>query len=113
MRWLEQPKGTNLCGYYVCEYIRFSTSEVRPSPRVFEVRKQYSQFYFITLIVLIISTQLIPFWSISYLKVDKLREKVLEVHRIRAIQEELAGFLMAEVVDKDGEHYEEDVELYM
>ena len=77
------------------------------------VNNIYSQFYFITLIVLIISIQLRPFWSISYLKVDKLREKVLEVHRIRAIQEELAGFLMAEVVDKDGEHYEEDVELYM
>ena len=110
---MEQPKRTNLYRYYVCEYIRWLTSEIRPTPRVFEVRKQYSHFYFIILIVLIISIQLVPLWSISYLKVDKLREKVLEVHRIRAIQEELAGFLMAEVVDKDGEHYEEDVELYM
>ena len=63
--------------------------------------------------MLIISIQLIPFWSISFLKVDRLREKLLPVHRIWAIQEELAGFLMAEVIDKDGEHYEEDVELYM
>ena len=60
VRLLKRPKGTNLCGYYVCEYIRWSTSEVRPSPRVFEVRKQYSQFYFITLIVLSF-IQLIPF----------------------------------------------------
>ena len=42
-----------------------------------------------------------------------MRDELLPHDRIRAIQEELAGFLMAEVVDKDGEHYEEDVELYM
>jgi hypothetical protein len=42
-----------------------------------------------------------------------LREKLLPTQRIRAIQEELAGFLMREVIDEKGEHYVEDKERYM
>jgi hypothetical protein len=46
---LEQEKGTNLCGFYVCEYIRWFTTERRAHEANLEVRKQYSQFYFITI----------------------------------------------------------------
>jgi hypothetical protein len=42
-----------------------------------------------------------------------LREKVLPTQRIRAIQEELVGFLMRKLIDEKGEHYVEDEECYM
>jgi hypothetical protein len=42
-----------------------------------------------------------------------MREKLLPTQRIRAIQEELAGFLMREVLDEAGEHYMEDEEHYI
>jgi hypothetical protein len=42
-----------------------------------------------------------------------LREKLLPTQRIRAIHEELAGFLMREVLDEAGEHYVEDEKRYM
>ena len=74
---LQQPPGTHLCGYYVCEYIRELTSE----------RKVDSHYIY------------------------GLREKLEPDQRIRAIQEELAGFMMKEVLDVHGEHYADDVEL--
>ena len=42
-----------------------------------------------------------------------MRDALLPRERIRAIQEELAGFLMKEVIDERGEHYTEDEELNM
>jgi hypothetical protein len=39
-----------------------------------------------------------------------LRETLLPQEHIRAIQEELAGFLMRKVLDPKGEHYVEDEE---
>jgi hypothetical protein len=42
-----------------------------------------------------------------------LREKPLPIQRIRVIQEDLAGFLMREVIDEKGEHHVEDEEHYM
>ena len=45
--------------------------------------------------------------------IHDLREKLDPEQRIRAIQEELAGFLLKEVIDQKGEHYVEDEELNM
>jgi hypothetical protein len=42
-----------------------------------------------------------------------MREKLLPTQRLKAIQEELAGFIMREVLDEQGEHYVEDDERYL
>ena len=76
-----QPPGTNLCGYYVCEFIRGLTSERRAQ-------------------------------DINLRRSD-LRDKLDPEARFRPIQEELAGFLMREVLHPKGEHYYEDEELLM
>ena len=47
------------------------------------------------------------------MQIDELREKLDPKDRIRAIQEELAGFLLKEVIHKNGEHFEDDDELNM
>ena len=71
-----QPKGTNLCGYYVCEFIWGLTSERRAQD--------------------------------INLRRNDLRKKLSPEARFRPIQEELAGFLMREVLHPKGEHYYED-----
>ena len=42
-----------------------------------------------------------------------MRDELLPHDRIKAIQEELAGFLLREVIDEKGEHYASDDELHM
>jgi hypothetical protein len=42
-----------------------------------------------------------------------MQEKFLPTQRIKAIQEELVGFLLTEVLHEKGEHYVEDDEHYM
>jgi hypothetical protein len=42
-----------------------------------------------------------------------MREKLLPTQRLKAIQEELVGFLLREVLREKGEHYMEDEECYM
>jgi hypothetical protein len=42
-----------------------------------------------------------------------MREKLLPTQRIKAIQEELAGFLLREVIDVKEIHYVKDEERYM
>jgi hypothetical protein len=42
-----------------------------------------------------------------------MREKLLPTQRIRAIQEDLAGFLMREVIDEKAEHYVENEKHYI
>jgi hypothetical protein len=42
-----------------------------------------------------------------------MREKLLPTQRIKAIQEELAEFMLREVLREKGEHYVEDDERYM
>lgn len=44
---------------------------------------------------------------------DNLRRKLSPEARFRPIQEEIAGFLVREVLHPKGEHYTEDVELLM
>ena len=74
---LQQPPGSNLCGFYVCEFIRELTTERRTTA------------------------------------FSKMREKIDPQLRVGAIQEELAGFLLREVIDERGEHYASDDELHM
>jgi hypothetical protein len=50
---------------------------------------------------------------IFFLKLLDMREKLLPTQRIRAIQEELVGFLMREVIDEKGEHYVENEKYYI
>jgi hypothetical protein len=42
-----------------------------------------------------------------------MREKLLPTQRIKAIQEELAGFMLRKVLREKGEHYVEDEERYI
>jgi hypothetical protein len=42
-----------------------------------------------------------------------MREKLLPTQRLKAIQEELTGFMMREVLYEKGEHYVEDEERYL
>jgi hypothetical protein len=42
-----------------------------------------------------------------------MREKLLPTQRLKAIQEELAGFMMREVLCEKGEQYVEDEERYL
>jgi hypothetical protein len=50
---------------------------------------------------------------IFFLKLMDMQEKLLPTQRIRAIQEELAGFLIREVINERGEHYVEEEEHYI
>jgi hypothetical protein len=42
-----------------------------------------------------------------------MREKLLPTQHLKVIQEELAGFLLREVLREKGEHYMEGEEHYM
>ena len=88
---MRQEKGTNLCAYYVCENIRFMT-ERSGDARHLWVRKHYSQFFYDDLIY-IHTTNI--FILISFFKDgDEMRDRLLPKDRIRALQEEIAGFLL-------------------
>jgi hypothetical protein len=45
-----------------------------------------------------------------FLKLYVMREKLLLTQRLKAIQEELVGFIMREVLHEKGEYYVEDDE---
>jgi hypothetical protein len=86
----DAAKGTNLCGYYVCEFIHTFTNECR------------------TLDISIIFTTLFyPYklcwvsFIIFVMMIDKfMREKLLSHQCLLAIQDELAGFLLKEIIDQ-------------
>jgi hypothetical protein len=42
-----------------------------------------------------------------------MQEKLLPTQRIKAIQEELAGFMLREVLREKGEYYVKDEECYL
>ena len=55
--------------------------------------------------ILYIFTQLIySYWS-TFLKNERMRDQLLPKYRIEAIQEELAGFLVNEVIHPQGEFH--------
>jgi len=79
-------------------------------PATLHVCKQYSQFYFITIICVDFHSTYTYHICISS---QLVRERLSVEARMRAIQEEIAGFLMKEVLHDKGEHYGSDAELYM
>jgi hypothetical protein len=112
IKGLEQPPGTNLYGFYVYEFIRWYTNEQRARSSNFDVRKEYSHFSFIIINCVEFHPTYI-YIHIVFLKLLVTREKLLPTQRIKAIQEELAGFLLREVLHEKGEHYMENDEHYI
>jgi hypothetical protein len=69
---------------------------------------------FILLSSIVLSFIQLIYISISiFFKFLVMQEKLLPTQRIKAIQEELAGFLLREVLHEKGEHYVEDDEHYI
>ena len=98
----------NLCGYYVCEYIRIMVNERDNTRRSREVRKHHSQLYFAT-INCVSFLHIIDLISFFQIKMAKKRNQLLPENRVKAIAEELEGFLLAEVIPETGEyHYSEE-----
>ena len=61
---------------------------------------------FILLLSIVLSfIQLIYIHIDLLLKIQRMREQLLPNQRIRAIQEELAGFLLEEVISEKGEYH--------
>ena len=111
VKGLQQPPGTNLYGFYVMEYIRWATSERRARDWNMKVRKQYIHNCILLPSIVLSFIQLI--YRSPFLKMQDMRDQLLPEARIRALQEELSGIILREVLNPRGEHYTEDVERLM
>ncbi|RLN34872.1 hypothetical protein C2845_PM03G25900, partial [Panicum miliaceum] len=70
---MRQVEGNNLCGYYVCEFIRNFCGPKKMTQREFEI--------------------------------FRIKDELIEPERVRAVQEEICGFLLDEVTNSKGEFY--------
>ena len=78
---MRQKSGTVLCAYYVCENIH---GLVGPPKGWTDWEEEVSK--------------LIP-------KVEEMRDKLIPKEKIMAIQEQLSGFIVEQVLDPKGEFY--------
>lgn len=95
VKCMKQDPGSEPCAYIVMENIRYMTEKI--NDKTMMVRKYYLDF------VLTICNIFI-YWSSSLNnKISEKRDKLDLKDRMRALQEEIAGFLLREVIDKTGE----------
>nr|XP_051183984.1 uncharacterized protein LOC127298020 [Lolium perenne] len=78
---MRQERGNNLCGYYVCDFIR--------EMAVYRDAED----------------------AIHHSRMISLRDSLITEARIRAIQEELAGFFLNEALSPKGEYYRQYIDL--
>ncbi|XP_071678223.1 uncharacterized protein [Lolium perenne] len=72
---MRQEKGNNLCGYYVCTFMRDMSCPKGGDAQIHHTR------------------------------MTRLRDTLITADQIKAIQEEIAGFFITEVLTPGGEHY--------
>nr|XP_051230981.1 uncharacterized protein LOC127349262 [Lolium perenne] len=76
---MRQEQGNNLCGYYVCTFMRDMACPKGGDARIHHTR------------------------------MTRLRDTLITADQIKAIQEEIAGFFITEALTPGGEHYRQIV----
>ena len=100
VKCLRQGAENNLCGYYVCEFIRESTHELGEAYlEQLRVCQQYSQFYFIAIISVLIYID--PFFKLDRTDAGPSSTKGAGTSN----KEEICRFLDEEVLKPKGEYY--------